>query len=218
MLLTSPTPKRGSSWQLGYAANAAEVRLPLIGDFNVSNAVAAAAAALALGRPLQGVAAGLAGRPTGSWAAGAYSRISYRYKRLCSYTGRAATGVWPRYAHSRVDGIIVVFGAGGDRDAGKRPIMGSIAERGADVVIVTSDNPRTESPAAIVDDIERGMTTGMHERILDRRCAIMRAISLAHQDDVVLLAGKGHETYQVVGTEKHHFDERDIVHELLASR
>jgi UDP-N-acetylmuramoyl-L-alanyl-D-glutamate--2,6-diaminopimelate ligase len=86
------------------------------------------------------------------------------------------------------------------------------------VSIVTSDNPRTESPTAIIDDIERGMTSGTHERIPDRRAAIARAIELADQDDVVLLAGKGHETYQVIGTEKHHFDEREIVNELLASR
>jgi UDP-N-acetylmuramoyl-L-alanyl-D-glutamate--2,6-diaminopimelate ligase len=110
--------------------------------------------------------------------------------------------------------LILVFGAGGDRDPGKRPIMGAAAEAGADRVIVTSDNPRTEDPDTIIDDIERGMSLP-HERITDRRKAIARAIDVAESGDTILLAGKGHETYQVVGTEKHPFDERQIVAELL---
>ena len=110
--------------------------------------------------------------------------------------------------------LIVVFGAGGDRDKGKRPQMGAIAEQGADVAIVTSDNPRTEPPGAIIDDIERGMRRRNHERVEDRREAIARALEIATADDVIVLAGKGHETYQIRGTERHPFDEKAIVAEL----
>jgi UDP-N-acetylmuramoyl-L-alanyl-D-glutamate--2,6-diaminopimelate ligase len=95
--------------------------------------------------------------------------------------------------------------------------MGAIAARLADLAIVTSDNPRTEDPERILDDIVGGMGAARHERIEDRRAAIARALELAGPDDVVLLAGKGHETYQIRGTEKLPFDERAIVRELAAS-
>lgn len=91
--------------------------------------------------------------------------------------------------------------------------MGEIAERLADMAIVTSDNPRTEDPERILDDVERGMTRP-HERIEDRRLAIARALELAHADDVIVLAGKGHETYQIRGTTSYPFDEKEIVREL----
>jgi UDP-N-acetylmuramoyl-L-alanyl-D-glutamate--2,6-diaminopimelate ligase len=110
--------------------------------------------------------------------------------------------------------LIVVFGCGGDRDRAKRPQMGAIAERDADVVILTSDNPRTEDPERILDEIEAGMTRRTHQRIEDRRAAIARALAIADPDDVVLLAGKGHETYQIRGTTSLPFDEREIVREL----
>ena len=95
--------------------------------------------------------------------------------------------------------------------------MGKVAEAGADIVIVTSDNPRTEDPERILDDIEAGMTTGGHERIEDRRRAIARALEQADSSDVILLAGKGHETYQIRGTTKEPFDEKEIVRELLTA-
>jgi UDP-N-acetylmuramoyl-L-alanyl-D-glutamate--2,6-diaminopimelate ligase len=110
-----------------------------------------------------------------------------------------------------------VFGCGGDRDRGKRPVMGEIAERLADVAIVTSDNPRTEDPERIIDDIEAGMHSGTHERITDRHEAIQRALAVAGPEDVVLLTGKGHETYQVRGTTKYPFDEKEIVKSLTAT-
>jgi len=110
--------------------------------------------------------------------------------------------------------LIVVFGCGGDRDRGKRPVMGAIAERLADLAIVTSDNPRTEDPDAILDEIEAGMHASNHERIEDRRAAIARALDAATPRDVIVLAGKGHETYQVRGTTKLPFDEKLIVAEL----
>jgi UDP-N-acetylmuramoyl-L-alanyl-D-glutamate--2,6-diaminopimelate ligase len=111
--------------------------------------------------------------------------------------------------------LILVFGAGGDRDRAKRPEMGKVAVAGADVLIVTSDNPRTEDPDAIIDEILAGMAGATFERITDRRKAIARALAVAVPGDAILLAGKGHETYQIIGTEKRPFDERLIVRELL---
>ena len=104
----------------------------------------------------------------------------------------------------------VVFGAGGDRDPGKRPMMGEVAVRLADEVVVTSDNPRTEDPGAIIDQIVAGID-GPARRILDRREAIVHALEHAGPEDVVLLAGKGHESYQVIGAETVPFDEQEIV-------
>jgi UDP-N-acetylmuramoyl-L-alanyl-D-glutamate--2,6-diaminopimelate ligase len=110
---------------------------------------------------------------------------------------------------------VVLFGAGGDRDRAKRrPMAESVAAR-ADYVVLTSDNPRTEDPEAILDDLEAGLGGVAYERVADRREAIRRALARARPGDVVLLAGKGHETYQIVGTEKRPFDERVVVHECL---
>ncbi len=111
--------------------------------------------------------------------------------------------------------LIVVFGCGGDRDRGKRPVMGRIAATLADLAVVTSDNPRTEDPLAIIAEVEQGMGQAPHRRTVDRREAIAMALESAGPGDTVLLAGKGHETYQVVGTEKLPFDEREIVQGLL---
>jgi UDP-N-acetylmuramoyl-L-alanyl-D-glutamate--2,6-diaminopimelate ligase len=96
--------------------------------------------------------------------------------------------------------------------------MGGIAVRDANLPIVTSDNPRTEDPERILDDIEAGMGDGPHLRIVDRTVAIARALSIARPDDTVLLAGKGHETYQVVGTERLPLDERAVVQGIVAGR
>jgi UDP-N-acetylmuramoyl-L-alanyl-D-glutamate--2,6-diaminopimelate ligase len=114
--------------------------------------------------------------------------------------------------------LIVVFGCGGDRDKGKRPIMGEIAARVADCAIVTSDNPRTEDPDAIIDDIEVGMRGQKHERVTDRMAAIRRALDIATDGDIVLLAGKGHETYQIRGTTSYPFDEKEIVKKMTGNR
>ena len=116
--------------------------------------------------------------------------------------------------------LVVLFGCGGDRDRGKRPMMGAIAAQWADFCIVTSDNPRTEDPQVIIDDILAGMPDGQENRkvLCDRREAIAWAIDNALPGDVILLAGKGHEDYQVVGHEKHHMDEREIVAEHIEKR
>ena len=109
--------------------------------------------------------------------------------------------------------ILLVFGCGGDRDRQKRPIMGKLAAELADFVIVTSDNPRTEKPMLIIEDILEGMARTKTPYTVEenRRLAIRTALRCANKDDIVLLAGKGHETYQILGTEKTHLDEREEV-------
>lgn len=114
--------------------------------------------------------------------------------------------------------VISVFGCGGDRDSGKRPLMGEISGRVADFTIITSDNPRTENPDEIVKEIEIGMkkTNGKYTCIVDRIEAIKYAISMANKSDIIVLAGKGHEPYQEIGHEKYPFDERIIVRDIIA--
>ncbi len=208
---------RGSEWTLCLAGEREPVQLPLIGDFNVINALGAAAAAYSLGLPASQIAAALSTMP----------QVPGRLEVL-----RSSPTVLRDYAHTPdaleraldavrpfVEGrLIVVFGCGGDRDKGKRPVMGGIAERKGDLAIVTSDNPRTEDPERILDDIEAGMRQHNHERIEDRRAAIARALDIAGPDDVIVLAGKGHETYQVRGAIKFPFDEKIIVRELSVGR
>ena len=113
--------------------------------------------------------------------------------------------------------VLVVFGCGGDRDSTKRPIMGRIASDNADLLFVTSDNPRTEDPEMILDDIMAGIpkTRGGVYRIVDRKQAIAKAMQKAKEGDVIVLAGKGQETYQIIGHEKRHLDEREVVRDIL---
>jgi UDP-N-acetylmuramoyl-L-alanyl-D-glutamate--2,6-diaminopimelate ligase len=207
---------RGSEWKLVTARGSGDVTLPLIGDVNVENALAAAAAAFALGRDPKMIAEGLSTVPQVS---GRLEIISTRPTVLRDYAHTPdALERTLRTARAFTRGkLIVVFGCGGERDKGKRPIMGGIAERGADCVIVTSDNPRTEDPDAIIDDIEAGMRSTGHERVTDRLAAIQRALDLAEDGDIVLLAGKGHETYQIRGTTSYPFDEKEIVKEMTGS-
>jgi UDP-N-acetylmuramoyl-L-alanyl-D-glutamate--2,6-diaminopimelate ligase len=201
----------GSSFRLTTPWGSADAQLPLLGDFNVQNALAAAATALALGRPFAQVVQRLAESPQ---VPGRMERIGDRpcvilrdYAHTPDALARALAALRPLTAGR----LIVVFGCGGDRDRGKRPIMGRIAADGADLAIVSSDNPRTEDPDAIIDDVVSGMGGVPYLRIADRRLAIARALEEARSGDTVLLAGKGHETYQVIGTEKLPFDEREIV-------
>jgi UDP-N-acetylmuramoyl-L-alanyl-D-glutamate--2,6-diaminopimelate ligase len=207
----------GSRWTLVLAGEKRTVDLPLIGDFNVSNALAAAAAAFALGSSADNIADRLSTVPQ---VPGRLEVVHENPTVLRDYAHtpdaleRALRAIRPS-ARGR---LIVVFGAGGDRDRGKRPEMGAIAERLADVVIVTSDNPRTEDPEAILDDIEAGMQAGRHERIENRREAIARALAIAEPADVIVLAGKGHETYQIRGAERLPFDEKLIIAELTRVR
>ncbi|MFN2566914.1 MAG: UDP-N-acetylmuramoyl-L-alanyl-D-glutamate--2,6-diaminopimelate ligase [Gemmatimonadaceae bacterium] len=206
----------GSTWTLMLAGEQVPVRLPLIGDFNVANALGASAAAWAMGVGPTDIAERLGSLPQ---VPGRLEMISQSPTVLRDYAHtpdaleRALCAVRPFAAGQ----LIVVFGCGGDRDRGKRPVMGAVAERLANKVIITSDNPRTEDPERIIDDIVGGLQRRDYERIEDRRQAIARALSIAGRDDVVLLAGKGHEVYQIRGTERLPFDERVIVRELLAA-
>jgi len=207
----------GSRFELVTPLGSAAVRLPLLGRFNVANALGVAGAAWAMGIPVEEIAERLTNAPQ---VPGRMERIASRpCTVLCDYAHtpdaleRALDAVRPVTAKQ----LIVVFGAGGDRDRGKRAPMGEIAVRLADVAIATSDNPRTEDPERILDEVESGMTSKPHHRMTDRREAIALALSLARPGDTVLLAGKGHETYQVVGTVKQPFDEREIIRGLGAS-
>ena len=212
---------RGSTWTLVVGAEEHAVRLPLIGDFNVDNALAAAAAAWAVGVEPAVIAERLSTLPQVPGRLeiiGEHPLVLRDYAHTPDALERALDAVRPFTTGQ----LIVVFGCGGDRDRGKRPEMGRIAQGKADHVIVTSDNPRTEDPERILDDIEAGMSPGAHERIEDRRAAIARALAVARAANsashmpVVLLAGKGHETYQIRGAVKYPFDERTIVREILA--
>jgi UDP-N-acetylmuramoyl-L-alanyl-D-glutamate--2,6-diaminopimelate ligase len=205
----------GSDWMLNYDGESIPVHLPLIGDVNVHNALGAVAVGITVGMPLEDLARGLANLPQvpGRLEVIANDPTVLRdYAHTPDAIERALVAVRP-FTKGR---IILVFGCGGDRDRGKRAEMGRAAEAGADLVIITNDNPRTEDPEQILDDIEKGMTPGRHERITKRKAAIARAIEEALDGDVVLLAGKGHETYQIIGTTKLPFDEKLIVSELLA--
>ena len=206
----------GSEWTVHYREESFPVCLPLIGDVNVHNALGALAVSVTLGVPLSALVTKLNDLPQ---VPGRLEVISHSPAVLRDYAHtpdaleRALAAIRP-FVMRR---LILVFGCGGDRDRGKRPEMGRAAEKGADVVIVTSDNPRTEDPERILDDIEAGMTRRDHERIENRRAAIAHALKEARPGDVVLLAGKGHETYQIRGTTKAPFDEKEIVRELLTS-
>lgn len=193
-------------------------RVPLFGEFNVANALAAVATGWALGVAPDELVRRLADAP----------QVPGRMERLVS----GEFVILRDYAHTpdaleraiaalrplTPGRLIVLFGAGGDRDRAKRPLMGRAVARGADLAIVTSDNPRTEEPERIIDDIEAGMAGTESLRITDRRDAIHRAVGLLKPGDCLLLAGKGHESYQVVGTERLPFDERDVVREALRER
>lgn len=206
----------GSSWTWRTPEGEVAIALPLLGEFNVSNALAAASAAHALGMEPREIADALRAMPPVPGRLEVLWReplVLRDYAHTPDALRRALQALRPAVAGR----LIVVFGCGGDRDRGKRPLMGRAAAEGADLAIVTSDNPRRESPEAIIDEVMPGIGSAPHERIVDRRTAIARAIEIAGPADAVLLAGKGHETYQVVGTERRPFDEAVIVNETLGS-
>jgi UDP-N-acetylmuramoyl-L-alanyl-D-glutamate--2,6-diaminopimelate ligase len=208
----------GARFQLVTPEGTYPVALPLLGRFNVANALGVAACAVGLEVPSAIVAERLSSAPQ---VPGRMERIALDpcvvlrdYAHTPDALERALETV--REVTAAGGRVIVVFGAGGDRDRGKRAPMGEIAVRLADIAIATSDNPRTEDPERILDDVEAGMGSKPHYRIVDRRAAIAQALEFARQGDTILLAGKGHETYQVVGTTKEPFDEREVVRALGA--
>ena len=206
----------GSTVRLQADGEEAEARLPLLGRFNVENALAAAGVARVAGLAVEEIAAGLSSAP----------QIPGRLERVVdepfpviidfAHTPDALEGVLQTLRPLVGGRLLVLFGAGGDRDRGKRPRMGAVVARLADLSFVTSDNPRTEDPEAIIDHILQGMGTAPHRRIPDRREAIAAALREGRPGDLLLLAGKGHETYQTLGRQRHPFVERTIVLELLA--
>lgn len=190
-----------------------EVWVDFLGRFNAANLLAVYGTARLLGADAEDVLRCLS----------ALHSVSGRFEPVRSESGRT---VIVDYAHTPdalqnvietineirrpEQQLIVVCGCGGDRDRTKRPEMGAIASREASVAVFTSDNPRTEDPEAILDEIMAGAEPGARcLRITDRAQAIRTAVMLSHEGDIVLIAGKGHETYQIVGREKHHFDDRE---------
>ena len=198
---------------LVYQDQTQEVRLPAVGRFNVSNLLEAVASVMALGYSLRDIAPWIQTMPC---PPGRMELVLSTDAPMgvvdYSHTPDAlekALQTLREVAQERQGKLWVVFGCGGDRDRGKRPIMGALAKELADYVIVTSDNPRTEDPQAIIKDILQG-NEGL-KVIADRQEAIRQAILEAKPDDVVLVAGKGHETYQIIGTQKHHFSDVEVI-------
>ncbi|MNI51746.1 UDP-N-acetylmuramoyl-L-alanyl-D-glutamate--2,6-diaminopimelate ligase [compost metagenome] len=215
---------KGTKFTLHSFTGKTSVELNMVGKFNVYNALAAISAALVELVPLEVIKQGLL--------------------KLQSVSGRMEIVdegqdflVLVDYAHTP-DGldnalstlrefaekkIITVFGCGGDRDRTKRPIMGKLAAKYSDFVIITSDNPRSEDPYSILKDIEHGVhdyqaSVGSCELIIDRRQAINRAIEMAGPGDIVIIAGKGHETYQILKDHTVHFDDREEAKEAIRKR
>ncbi|HET9275711.1 MAG TPA: UDP-N-acetylmuramoyl-L-alanyl-D-glutamate--2,6-diaminopimelate ligase, partial [Gemmatimonadales bacterium] len=209
----------GSRFRLEGRWGTREAAIPLPGDFNIANGLAAAATALGLGVGLDEVVARLSEAPQ---VPGRMERLAggaFTVLRDYAHTPDALARALAALRALTRGRLIVLFGCGGDRDRGKRPLMARAAAAGADFTFVTSDNPRTEDPEQILDDIQTGLPPGTpHLRMTDRRIAIAAALAEAKPGDTVLLAGKGHETYQVIGTETRPFDERAIVRELLGAR
>lgn len=213
------SPKtHGTYCQLKHAAKSYELNLPLLGEFNVQNALAAVKCLQALGHSLSDLIA----------VAALLQPVAGRMEQYSLKTGAT---VVVDYAHTpdALDQTLralrqhcdnhlwAVFGCGGDRDKGKRPIMGQLAEQLADHIILTSDNPRSEDPLQILQDIAAGMHPQSNYTIEpDRRSAIKLAIAEAQQGDIILVAGKGHETEQIMGNQVLHYDERAYVQQLVA--
>ena len=202
--------RRETRFSLVMPAGRFEVTIQLVGSFNVENALAAAAAAVAMGIEPEAIVQGLAAaRP----APGRMERVEAGQPFLVlvdyAHTPDALAKIL-REARRLTEGrLICVFGCGGDRDPAKRPVMGRIATQAADWTVITSDNPRSEDPMAIIDQIVAGAVGENYEVVPDRRQAIRRAISLAGANDTVVIAGKGHETYQILADRTIHFDDRE---------
>lgn len=198
-----------------------EVAVPFVGKFNASNLLAVFGAAVLLGKEEEEVLRVLS---TLHPVSGRFEAIrsSKRYTAIVDYahTPDALANVL-KAIHGVLEGrgkVITVFGAGGNRDKGKRPLMAKEAAKGSDKIIVTSDNPRFEDPQAIINDVLAGLTDDDMKKTInieDRREAIRTACMLAQPDDVILVAGKGHEDYQEIKGVKHHFDDHEVVREAM---
>lgn len=208
----------GTSFLLKTPQGDRKINSPLVGKPHVYNILSATAAALELGFDLDACVKGLEkciGAP------GRFERVEHDGKFAVvvdyAHSDDALLNTLKTAKELTKGRIITVFGCGGDRDKTKRIPMGEVAGRNSDLVIATSDNPRTENPLKILEEIEVGLknTNCPYQIISDRREAIHQAIFKAKENDVVIIAGKGHETYQIVGNEKYHFDDREIAREAL---
>jgi len=214
-------------------AGAVELRSPMLGEHNLENLLVALGCAHALRLDLDVVAKAW---ESAAGSSGRLERIAHPHDVAVlvdyAHTPDALRRVLDTMRAVTPNRLIVVFGAGGDRDKGKRPEMGRVGVQSADVCVLTSDNPRSEDPQRILDDVEAGAKQAGGVRIeagelagasrgyctlIDRREAIATAIRIAGAGDTVLLAGKGHETYQILGTERRHFDDREEAHAAIAS-
>lgn len=205
----------GTRFTLSADGSEAEVSLPLVGRYNVSNALAAAGLCLAGGIGFDEIVRGLSSAQA---VPGRLEKVENNkgFSVLIDYahTDDALRNVLAAVRPLCKGRLIVVFGCGGDRDRTKRSRMASAAEELADVVVVTSDNPRTEEPGVIIEEIMTGFENAQAETVtveVDREKAIALAVREARDGDIVLIAGKGHETYQILGTEKIHFSDREVV-------
>jgi len=198
-------------------AGEVEFFLPIPGNYNLSNAMAAIGVCLACGCTPGSIVRGL---ETMKPVRGRYERIDegQDFTVIVDYahTPDALERILTSVREITSGRLISVFGCGGDRDKGKRPEMGGISAGIADFTIVTSDNPRTEDPKSIIDDIVKGIPDKAEYRvIIDREQGIRTALESAHAGDTVVIAGKGHEDYQIIGKKKYHFDDAELVHGLL---
>ena len=209
--------ERGVIFDIVRDGKSVQMRLGIPGEFSVYNALSAICVCFNIGMDTEDIQKGLVlaksvkGRIEVVHTSTPYTIIidyAHTPDGLCNIIS-AVRG----FAKKRV---ITVFGCGGNRDAGKRPKMGAVAEELSDIAIVTSDNPRCEKPEDIIKDILGGMKRDNHEVIPSRREAIKRAMAIAEEGDIIILAGKGHETYQEIDHIKHDFDERVVVKEILA--
>ncbi|MFP7285045.1 UDP-N-acetylmuramoyl-L-alanyl-D-glutamate--2,6-diaminopimelate ligase [Shouchella clausii] len=209
----------GTRFTLHVFGEKTDVQLKLIGLFNVYNALAAAASAYVSGLSLSTIKASLE-KVTG--VAGRFEPVDegQDFTVIVDYahTPDSLENVLQTVQDFADNDIHVVVGCGGDRDATKRPVMGRIAVQYADRTIFTSDNPRTEDPNAILADITEGLDPDQYTVIGDRKTAIEQAIAAANTGDIVVIAGKGHETYQEIGRQRIHFDDREVARDALKER
>ncbi|HSL19358.1 MAG TPA: UDP-N-acetylmuramoyl-L-alanyl-D-glutamate--2,6-diaminopimelate ligase [Methylomirabilota bacterium] len=206
----------GSTFELRLPDASVEVRLPLVGIHNLRNALAAAAAAHAFGTPADAIAQGLgAARPLRGRLEPVETGLGLPVFVDYAHTPEGLRAVLQSLARITDRRMIVVFGAGGDRDRGKRGPMGFAVGELAEVAVVTSDNPRSEDPAAIAEAVAAGVRAAGKEPLveLDRRAAIARALELADARSLVLVAGKGHEATQTIGARRIPFSDQDVIRE-----
>lgn len=195
-----------------------QISLGVGGLFNVWNATSALAGLLALGCPFQDAARAMQSvRPVPGRFEAVPTERGFSIIVDYAHTDDALSKLLRSVRELNPRRIVTVFGCGGDRDKSKRPKMARAASAASDVTIVTSDNPRTEDPEQIIRDVLTGLEPGKQcETIIDRRAAIRRAVEIASDGDVVVIAGKGHEDYQIIGRTKHHMDDRELAREALS--